>query len=79
MKGLNFRLFQFVVNMDIEGRKNAWYYLKTPEVQNFLMETLNAIVTFNLWREHRLIETDPKRPREFRLVNMDQDQLLQIQ
>ena len=42
-------------------------------------DTPNAIVTYNMWRELGLIETAPNRPRDFRLVNMDQDRLLQLQ
>ena len=30
-------------------------------------DTPNAIVTYNFWREHRLIVVDPNRPRHFRL------------
>ena len=40
--------------------------------------TPNAIVTYNMWREHGLIETDPARPRDFRLVNIENEQLLRI-
>ena len=40
--------------------------------------TPNAIVTYNMWREHGLIETDPARPRDFRLVNVENEQLLRI-
>ena len=31
-------------------------------------DTSNAIITFNFWREHRLIIVDPDRPRHFRLA-----------
>ena len=30
-------------------------------------DTPNAIVTYNFWREHRLIVVDQNRPRHFRL------------
>ena len=42
-------------------------------------DTPNAIVTYNVWREHGLIETDPRKPRDFRLVNIAEEQLLQLQ
>ena len=29
-------------------------------------DTLNAIVTYNIWRDHGLIIVDPDRPRHFR-------------
>ena len=29
--------------------------------------TLNAIVSYNFWQEHRLIVIDPNRPKHFRL------------
>ena len=41
--------------------------------------TPNAIVTYNVWREHGLIKTDPKKPRDFRLVNIGDEQLLRMQ
>ena len=40
--------------------------------------TPNAIVTYNMWREHGFIETDPAKPRDFRLVSIKDEQLLQI-
>ena len=39
-------------------------------------DTPNAIVTYNFWREHRLIVVDPDRPRHFRLGTINQEQLL---
>ena len=36
----------------------------------------NAIVTFNFWREHRLIVVDRNRPRHFSLDMINQEQLL---
>ena len=39
----------------------------------------NAIVTYNIWREHGLIETDPRKPRDFFLMNIGDEQLLQMQ
>ena len=42
-------------------------------------DTPNAIVTYNVWREHGLIETDPRKPRDFRHVNITEEQLLQLQ
>ena len=36
----------------------------------------NAIVTYNFWRENRLIVADPNRPRHFRLDMINQGQLL---
>ena len=39
-------------------------------------DTPNAIVTYNFWREHRLIVVDSGRPRHFRLDMINQEQLL---
>ena len=39
-------------------------------------DTPNAIVTYNFWREHRLIVVDPDRPRHFRLDMINQKQFL---
>ena len=41
-------------------------------------DTPNAIVTYNFWREHRLIVVDPNRPRHFRLDMINQEQLLTL-
>ena len=41
-------------------------------------DTPNAIVTFNFWRENRLIVVDPNRPRYFRLDMINQEQLLAV-
>ena len=41
-------------------------------------DTPNAIVTYNFWREHRLIVVDPNRPRHFRLDMINQEQLLAL-
>ena len=41
-------------------------------------DTLNAIVTYNFWREHRLIVVDPNRPRHFTLDVINQEQLLDL-
>ena len=38
-------------------------------------DTPNAIVTYNFWREHRLIVVDPNRPRHFRLDTINQQLL----
>ena len=38
----------------------------------------NAIVTYNFWRQHRLIVVDPNRPRHFRLDMINQEQLLAL-
>ena len=40
--------------------------------------TSNVIITFNFWREHRLIIVDPDRPRHFRLDMINQEQLLDL-
>ena len=37
-------------------------------------DTLNAIVTYKFWREHRLIVVDSNRPRRFRLDTLNQEQ-----
>ena len=39
-------------------------------------DTPNAIVTYNFWRELRLIVVDPNRPKHFRLDAANQEQLL---
>ena len=41
-------------------------------------DTLNVIVTYNFWREHRLMVVDPSRPRHFRLETINQEQLLAL-
>ena len=41
-------------------------------------DTLNAIVMYNFWKEHRLIVVDPNRPRHFRLDMLNQEQLLAL-
>ena len=41
-------------------------------------DTLNAIVTYNFWREHGLIVVDPDRPKHFRLDMINQEQLLTL-
>ena len=41
-------------------------------------DTPNAIVTYNFWREHRLIVVDPNRPRHFSLDMINQKQLLTL-
>ena len=40
--------------------------------------TLNPIVTYNFWRDHRMIVVDPSRPRHFRLDMISQEQLLAL-
>ena len=60
-------------------QKKRVVLLKNPGSTEFADgSTPNAIVTYNMWREHGLIETDPARPRDFRLVSMENEQLLQI-
>ena len=39
-------------------------------------DTPNAVVTYNFWREHRLIVGDPNRPRHFRLDAINREQQL---
>ena len=41
-------------------------------------DTPNAIVTYNFWREHRLIAVNPNRPNHFRLDTISQEQLLAL-
>ena len=61
-------------------QKKRVVLLKNPGSTEFTDgDTPNAIVTYNLWREHRLIETNPQKPRDFKLVNMEENQLLQLQ
>ena len=60
-------------------QKKRVVLLKNPGSTEFADgPTPNAIVTYNMWREHGLIETDPARPRDFRLVNIENEQLLRI-
>ena len=60
-------------------QKKRMVLLKNPGSIEFADgPTPNAIVTYNMWREHGLIETDPARPRDFRLVDVDDEQLLRI-
>ena len=57
-------------------QKKKMVLLKNPGSTEFADgDTPNAIVTYNMWREHGLIETDPRKPRDFRLVNIGEDQL----
>ena len=50
--------------------------LKNPGSTEFADgNTPNAIVSYKVWREHGLIETDPKKPKDFRLVNIGDEQL----
>ena len=44
----------------------------------FTEDTPNAIITYNFWREHRLILVDPDRPRHFRLNMINREQLLAL-
>ena len=44
----------------------------------FTEDTSNAIITYNFWREHRLIVVDPDRPRHFRLNMINREQLLAL-
>ena len=61
-------------------QKKRAVLLKNPVSTEFADgETPNAIVTSNFWQEHKLIETDPHSPRDVRLVEMDEDMLLQLQ
>ena len=60
-------------------QKKRVVLLKNPGSTEFADgSTPNAIVTYNMWREHGLIETDPARQRDFRLVNIKNEQLLRI-
>ena len=53
--------------------------IKNPGSTEFAdREMPNAIVTYNMWREHGLIETDPRRPRDFRLVDIAEEQLQRV-
>ena len=60
-------------------QKKRMVLLRNPGSTEFADgPTPNAIVTYNMWREHGFIETDPAKPRDFRLVNIGNEQLLQI-
>ena len=41
-------------------------------------DTPNAVVTYNFWREHRLIMVGPDRPGHFRLDTINQEELLAL-
>ena len=41
-------------------------------------DTPNAIVTYNFWREHRLIVVNPNTPIHFNLDIINQGQLLAL-
>ena len=41
-------------------------------------DTQNAIVTYNFWREHRLIVVGPNKPKHFKLDMINQEQLLAL-
>ena len=61
-------------------QKKRVVLLRNPGSTEFVdRDTPNTIVTYNVWREHGLIETDPRKPRDFRLVNINNELLLQIQ
>ena len=61
-------------------QKERVILLKNPGSTEFVdRDTPNEIVRYNMWREHGLKETDPKMPRDFRLVNIGDEQLLQMQ
>ena len=61
-------------------QKKRVVLLRNPGSTEFVdRDTPNTIVTYNVWREHGLIETDHRKPRDFRLVNIGNEQLLQIQ
>lgn len=38
-------------------------------------DTSNAITNVVIWLHRGLIETDPRKPRDFRLLNIGEDQL----
>ena len=55
--------------------------LLTPNKASTLFvdgETPNVIVTYNFWREHRLIVVDPNRLRHFMLDTINRKQLLAL-
>ena len=65
---------------DYRRQKKRMVLLKNPGSTDFADgNTPNAIVTYNMWREHGLIETDPKKPKDFRLMNIGDKQLLRMQ
>ena len=41
-------------------------------------DTPNTIVTYNFWREHRLIVLGPNKPKHFKLDMINQEQLLAL-
>ena len=71
------RMYLYADSMVIEGTRPGccWHVIKVADG-----DTLNAIVTFNFWRQHRLIVivVDPNRPRHFRLDMINQEQLLAL-
>ena len=55
----------------------CWHAIKVaPYSQKEI--TPNAIITYNFWREHRLIVVNPNRPRHFRLDVINRKQLLTL-
>ena len=53
--------------------------IKNPGRTEFAVgDTPNAILTYNMWREYRLIETDPRMPRDFRFVDIAEELYLLI-
>ena len=59
-------------------QKKRRVLLKNPGSTEFADDTPIAIVTYNMWREHRLIDTDPRRPRDFRVVDIAEEQLQRV-
>ena len=79
MRAYNTYLFQYAVNMVTGSKKKRMVLFKNPGSTEFADgDTQNAIVTYNMWREHRLIEIDPTRPRNFRLVDIGEEQLQRV-
>ena len=69
-------IYLYADNMVIEGIKLA---LLARNQGNTLFadgDTPNAIVTYNFWREHRLIVVDPDKPRHFKLDLINEEQFL---
>ena len=78
MRAQNTHLFHYVVNMVIGDRKKNGVVRKSRNDRVCDGDTPKDIVTYNMWREHCLIEIDPRKPRNFRLVDIAEEQLQRV-
>ena len=61
-------------------RHKVMVVLRCSKCRRLLLngDRLNAVITYNFWREHRLIVVDSNRPMHFRLDTVSQEQLLAL-